>query len=39
MGRLATQLLFNRIEFPESGQVRTIINPSLVRRDSIRYLP
>ncbi|MBN1121266.1 MAG: LacI family DNA-binding transcriptional regulator [Anaerolineae bacterium] len=38
MGRLAAQLLLNRIEFPEGGLVRTIIYPSLVRRDTVRSL-
>lgn len=36
MGRLAAQLLFNRIEFPAAGTVRTIIRPSLIERSSVR---
>lgn len=35
MGRLVAQLLLNRFEFPEAGQVRTVICPYLVRRDSV----
>lgn len=35
MGRLAAQLLFNRLEYPEAGQVRTIIRPSLIERQSV----
>jgi LacI family transcriptional regulator len=36
MGRLATQLLLNRITHPEMGQVRAVIRPSLVERESVR---
>lgn len=36
MGRLATQLLLNRIVHPEMGQVRAVIRPSLVERESVR---
>ncbi|MCI0396852.1 MAG: LacI family transcriptional regulator [Chloroflexi bacterium] len=36
MGRLAAQLLFNRIEFPAAGAVRTVIRPSLIERNSVK---
>ena len=35
MGRLAAQLLQNRLEYPEAGRVRLIICPRLVERDSV----
>jgi LacI family transcriptional regulator len=35
MGRLAAQLLVNRIQHPEAGYVKTVIQPSLVRRESV----
>jgi LacI family transcriptional regulator len=35
MGRLAAQLLVNRIEYPTAGQVQTFIQPSLIERQSI----
>lgn len=38
MGRLAAQSLLNRIEFPEAGQVRVVISPSLIERHSVRPL-
>jgi LacI family transcriptional regulator len=38
MGRLAAQLLLNRFEFPESGGVRAVICPNLVRRESVKSL-
>lgn len=38
MGRLAAQLLFNRIEFPAAGAVCTIIRPSLIQRQSVKRL-
>ena len=38
MGRLAAQQLLNRIEFPESGMVRTVISPSLIPRQSVQNL-
>lgn len=38
MGRLAAQLLFNRIEFPEAGSVCTVIRPSLIKRNSVKQL-
>lgn len=36
MGRLAAQLLLNRAAHPEMGQVRSVIRPSLVERESVR---
>lgn len=36
MGRLAAQSLLNRIEFPEAGQIRVVITPSLIERQSVR---
>jgi LacI family transcriptional regulator len=36
MGRLAVQLLVNRIEHPESSPVRAVVRPRLVERSSIR---
>jgi LacI family transcriptional regulator len=38
MGRLAAQLLFNRIEFPAAGAVCTVIRPSLMQRQSVKRL-
>ncbi len=35
MGRLAAQLLFNRLEYPEAGQVRAVIRPQLIERQSV----
>jgi LacI family transcriptional regulator len=35
MGRLAAQLLMNRIEYPEAGLMRAVVCPSLVERDSV----
>lgn len=34
MGRLAVQLLINRFEFPQSGQVRALLRPRLIARQS-----
>lgn len=34
MGRHATHLLFNRLEYPESGIIKTIIQPQLFVRES-----
>jgi LacI family transcriptional regulator len=34
MGRIAAQMLANRIEYPESGRVRTLIRPHLIERES-----
>jgi DNA-binding LacI/PurR family transcriptional regulator len=38
MGRLAAQLLLNRIENPEMGQTTTIIRPNLIERQSVSTL-
>jgi LacI family transcriptional regulator len=38
MGRLAAQLLLNRLEHPEAGQVCAVIRPSLIERESVRQL-
>lgn len=38
MGRLAVQLLINRVEYPESNPVTIIIHPHLVERHSIRSI-
>jgi DNA-binding LacI/PurR family transcriptional regulator len=35
MGRLAAQLLMNRVEYPEAGLMRAVVCPSLVERDSV----
>lgn len=35
MGRLAAQLLLNRIAYPEMGQVRVVMQPTLVTRHSV----
>lgn len=35
MGRLAAQLLLNRAEYPGAGQVRAVICPGLVERESV----
>ncbi len=34
MGRLAAQSMFNRLQYPKSSLVRTIIQPQLISRDS-----
>lgn len=39
MGRLAIQLLFNRIETPESSRVTAVLRPSLMIRDSVTQRP
>jgi len=36
MGRLAVQVLINRVEYPESNPVTTTIHPNLVERQSVR---
>ena len=36
MGRLAAQLLLNRLSFPNTGQVQTIMRPSLIERQSVK---
>ncbi len=38
MGRLALQMLVNRIEHPESSPVKTVIYPRLIERESVRAL-
>lgn len=38
MGRLAAQLLFNRIEFPSAAAVRAVVRPSLIERQSVKRL-
>jgi LacI family transcriptional regulator len=38
MGRLAAQLLVNRIENPQAGTVRAVIRASLIERESVRLL-
>ncbi len=35
MGRLATQLLINRIEYPEADKVKVVIRPHLIERQSV----
>jgi LacI family transcriptional regulator len=36
MGRLAVQLLANRVEFPASGYATTVLRPKLIERQSVR---
>jgi DNA-binding LacI/PurR family transcriptional regulator len=38
MGRLAVQLLRNRVEFPAAGLVTTVLQPTLIERQSVRTL-
>jgi LacI family transcriptional regulator len=38
MGRLAVELLINRIEHPEANLVRAAIRPRLVERGSVRAI-
>ena len=38
MGRLAVELLVNRIEYPESSPVRAAVRPSLIERSSVRTI-
>jgi len=38
MGRLAVQLLRNRVEFPAAGLVTTVLRPTLIERQSVRTL-
>jgi LacI family transcriptional regulator len=38
MGRMAVQMLTNRIEFPDSEQMVTVLKPSLVVRESTKLL-
>ena len=35
MGKLAVQLLVNRVEYPESSPVTAVIRPHLVERSSV----
>ncbi len=39
MGRMAVQLLINRVLYPESGLVRAVITPRLLERNSVRTIP
>ncbi len=39
MGRMAVQLLINRVQYPESGLVRAVMQPRLLERDSVRTIP
>jgi LacI family transcriptional regulator len=38
MGRLAVQLLVNRVEYPESGPVTAVVHPHLIERGSVRRM-
>lgn len=38
MGRLAVELLVNRIEHPESSPVRATVRPNLIERSSVRTI-
>jgi LacI family transcriptional regulator len=38
MGRLAVQLLINRVEYPESSPVTAVIHPHLVERHSVKSI-
>lgn len=38
MGRLAMQLLLNRMDFGEASTVRTVIRPNLIERESVARL-
>lgn len=38
MGRMAVQLLANRLEHPESSPVTAVLRPHLVERDSVRAI-
>jgi LacI family transcriptional regulator len=35
MGRMAAQLLFNRIDYPNAAGIKAIIRPQLIERDSV----
>lgn len=39
MGRIAVQLLINRVQYPESGLVRAVMAPRLLERNSVRTIP
>jgi len=36
MGRMAVQVLINRVQYPESGLVRVVMSSRLLERDSVR---
>jgi LacI family transcriptional regulator len=38
MGRMAVQLLLNRVEHPEASPITMLIRPALVVRQSVRAL-
>jgi LacI family transcriptional regulator len=38
MGRLAVQLLVNRIEHPETSPVQAVVRPRLIKRSSVRTI-
>ena len=39
MGRMAVQLLINRLEFPDTARTTLVIHPTLVERESVASLP
>ena len=39
MGRMAAQLLFNRIEYPNAAVIKAIVRPQLIVRDSVTTHP
>jgi LacI family transcriptional regulator len=39
MGRMAVQLLVNRLEFPDSEKVTAVMRPRLVKRQSVAAPP
>jgi LacI family transcriptional regulator len=39
MGRMAVQLLINRLQYPDSGLIRAVMPPRLLERDSVRAIP
>jgi len=39
MGRLAAQLLMNRIEYPAAANIRACLRPSLIERQSVAAIP
>ena len=38
MGKMAVQLLFNRIQSPKSGRITAVIHPQLVERNSVKRI-
>lgn len=38
MGRMAVQLLNNRLDFPDSEPVTALLRPRLIERDSVKFL-